>query len=463
MTNETEISLEEIKTILSNYKGLKKQIRNHISDLYDDLMDTDNLIETVSIKKTEISEMGTKGGSKKDLSDIIIRHECILKRWYREISYEIESLMKKDEKIRRVWLCYQLISEDCYEVVTKIYVEHHSSKEVMTDYIARTGETSRTFFRLVNKSLNNIKVMYESRYSNDNLLKMSLSQKKVRKNKAVTPDSSPYKQLSFGLENADETFTYTVSKEIEKNMPSTAKYSKVVIKDAVDSCLTIDSVKFYAGDKDVTSSFAPTSANKGNYLEYAASSDLLNNKDFYGNNAGTTVKMVIKTHIDAKKVSIETLRAHGHLVENDKKTETDIKIKNETTVTTTKADNQGTWDVDKKVTPPPTTTDSPVPSIKDPVKKVSDSDDLNWDATVKQDGEKTPGSHNRVTDVTNQWLYTLTQEIPAHTVELFHYKSFTITDAVDSCLSYDVKDIAIKAGDKDYRKRCPGGGDCIYP
>ena len=203
MTNETEISLEEIKTILSNYKGLKKQIRKHISDLYDDLMDTDNLIETVSIKKTEISEMGTKGGSKKDLSDIIIRHECILKRWYREISYEIESLMKKDEKIRRVWLCYQLISEECYEVVTKIYVEHHSSKEVMTDYIARTGETSRTFFRLVNKSLNNIKVMYESRYSNDNLLKMSLSQK-VRKNKAVTPDSSPYKQLSFGLENENQ-------------------------------------------------------------------------------------------------------------------------------------------------------------------------------------------------------------------------------------------------------------------
>ena len=268
--------------------------------------------------------------------------------------------------------------------------------------------------------------------------------------KKTVSDEDEKNVLSNTLTNADETFTYTVSKEIEKNMPSTAKYSKVVIKDDIDSCLTIDSVKFYAGDKDVTNNFTPTSASKGNYLEYAASSDLLNNKDFYGNNAGTTVKMVIKTHIDAKKVSIETLRAHGHLVENDKKTETDIKIKNETTVTTTKADNQGTWDVDKKVTPPPTTTDSPVPSIKDPVKKVSDSDDLNWDATVKQDGEKTPGSHNRVTDVTNQWLYTLIQEIPAHTVELFHYKSFTITDAVDSCLSYDVKDITIKAGDKDY-------------
>ena len=37
-----------------------------------------------------------------------------------------------------------------------------------------------------------------------------------------------------------------------------AAYSKVVIKDNVDSCLTIDSVKFYAGDKDVTSSFAPS-------------------------------------------------------------------------------------------------------------------------------------------------------------------------------------------------------------
>lgn len=28
--------------------------------------------------------------------------------------------------------------------------------------------------------------------------------KKVRKNKAVTPDSSPYKQLSFGLENENQ-------------------------------------------------------------------------------------------------------------------------------------------------------------------------------------------------------------------------------------------------------------------
>ena len=268
--------------------------------------------------------------------------------------------------------------------------------------------------------------------------------------KKTVSDDNEKNVLSNTLTNADETFTYTVSKEIEKNMPSTAKYSKFVIKDDVDSCLTIDSVKFYAGDKDVTSSFAPTSANKGNYLEYAASSDLLNNKDFYGNNAGTTVKMVIKTHIDAKKVSIETLREHGHLVENDKKTETNIKIKNETTVTTTKADDKGTWDVDKKVTPPPTTTDSPIPSIKEPVKKVSDTDDLNWDATVKQDGEKEPGRHNRVTDVTNQWMYTLTQEIPAHTVELFHYNSFSFTDAVDSCLSYDVKDIVIKAGDKDY-------------
>ena len=268
--------------------------------------------------------------------------------------------------------------------------------------------------------------------------------------KKTVSDDNEKNVLSNTLTNADETFTYTVSKEIEKNMPSTAKYSKFVIKDDIDSCLTIDSVKIYAGDKDVTNNFTPTSASKGNYLEYAAASDLLNNKDFYGNNAGTTVKMVVKTHIDAKKVSIETLREHGHLVENDKKTETNIKIKNETAVTTTKADDKGTWDVDKKVTPPPTTTDSPIPSIKAPVKKVSDTDDLNWDATVKQDGEKEPGSHNRVTDVTNQWIYTLTQEIPAHTVELFHYKSFMITDAVDSCLAYDVKDITIKAGDKDY-------------
>ncbi|MBP0060951.1 hypothetical protein JYQ77_12130, partial [Anaerobutyricum soehngenii] len=98
-----------------------------------------------------------------------------------------------------------------------------------------------------------------------------------------------------------------------------------------------------------------------------------------------------------KKVSIETLRAHGHLVENDKKTETDIKIKNEKQVTTTKADNQGTWDVDKKVTPQPTTTDPPVPSIKAQVKKAPDRTDLNWTATEKKDEKKRQGNTNRVT------------------------------------------------------------------
>ena len=268
--------------------------------------------------------------------------------------------------------------------------------------------------------------------------------------KKTVSDDDEKNVLSNTLTNADESFTYTVSKEIEKNMPSTAKNSKFEVQDDVDSCLTVDSVKFYTGDKDVTDKFNPTSQNKGNYLNYVASSDLLNDASFYGNNAGTTVKMVVKAHIDPKKVTVDTLRKHGHLIENDKKTETTIEIKNQATVITTKIDNKGTWDVDKKVTPPPTITKVPVPEIKDPVKQVSDTDDLNWDATVKQDGEKTPGKHNRVTDVTNQWIYTLTQEIPAHTVELFHYKSFTITDAVDSCLAYDVKDITIKAGDKDY-------------
>ncbi len=110
-------------------------------------------------------------------------------------------------------------------------------------------------------------------------------------------------------------------------MPSTAKYSKVVIKDDVDSCLTIDSVKFYAGDKDVTSSFAPTSANKGNYREYPAS-DLLNNRRrFYGNNAGTTVKMVIKTHIDAKKFRLRHSGRMDTLWKTVKKTRQTLRLK----------------------------------------------------------------------------------------------------------------------------------------
>lgn len=114
-----ELDIKDIKEILMEYKSIREQTRQQILDLYQDLHDTDALIEVVSIRKNRNSDMpGTKNGVGQDLSDIVLRHQRQLKNWYKEISYEIDILLGKEEMLHRLWLCYRLLPERQYRVLT---------------------------------------------------------------------------------------------------------------------------------------------------------------------------------------------------------------------------------------------------------------------------------------------------------------------------------------------------------
>ena len=78
-----ELDIKDIKEILMEYKSIREKTRQQIFDLYQDLHDTDALIEVVSIRKNRNSDMpGTKNGAGQDLSDIVLRlqkscgHQC---------------------------------------------------------------------------------------------------------------------------------------------------------------------------------------------------------------------------------------------------------------------------------------------------------------------------------------------------------------------------------------------------
>lgn len=88
-----------------HYDTIKEQTKNQIIDLYNDLFDTDTLIQVIATKTAHMDGMPKPpGSSKKDLSDIVLRHEKQLKKWYREISYEIDLLLQK-KKCSGVYGC----------------------------------------------------------------------------------------------------------------------------------------------------------------------------------------------------------------------------------------------------------------------------------------------------------------------------------------------------------------------
>lgn len=190
-----ELEISDIKKILMDYDTIKEQTKQQIIDLYNDLFDTDTLIRVISTKSSQIDRMPKPtGSSKKDLSDIVLRHEKQLKKWYREISYEIDLLLAKEEMLRRVWLCYRILPESEYQVITKVYIEKKLAKQAELE----SGKTKTTFFRTINRGLRDIKRMYDSDFSNDYLLKQFLSKKKK---KPAPEKKESYEQLSFGLDD----------------------------------------------------------------------------------------------------------------------------------------------------------------------------------------------------------------------------------------------------------------------
>ena len=71
-----ELEISDIKKILMDYDTIKEQTKQQIIDLYNDLFDTDTLIRVISTKSIQIDRMPKPpGSSKKDLSDIVLRHE----------------------------------------------------------------------------------------------------------------------------------------------------------------------------------------------------------------------------------------------------------------------------------------------------------------------------------------------------------------------------------------------------
>lgn len=180
-----------------HYDTIKEQTKNQIIDLYNDLFDTDTLIQVIATKTAHMDGMPKPpGSSKKDLSDIVLRHEKQLKKWYREISYEIDLLLAKEEMLRRVWLCYRILPENEYQVITKVYINKQMCKQAELE----SGQPKTTFFRTINRGLSDIKRMYDSDLSNDFLLKQFLS--KQKKKKTAPKKQESYEQLSFGLDDS---------------------------------------------------------------------------------------------------------------------------------------------------------------------------------------------------------------------------------------------------------------------
>ena len=466
--------IEEVK-ILSEGSGGLRDASGDITDGFD-ITIKDNLITASAKADTLNSDVLTGNGAEKTISMKVTVH------YNKDYAYRLEHINQKAYSDAHKG---SLTDGTSYDHVdgeeTKVTVKNNAYVSILWDGWGDNWSDKGGAKKLLTKTV----------ATDAGIPVMEKPSKTVTDADA---DNDEKKGTFNVLTDADEVWNYTIKQTIPENTASIYRYSSFKIEDQIDTCLTIGNKITGSQNSldDITVTITPKGGSaytlnrkdvslneENNKLTFTVSDDLLKGGSgstgmenvFYGGTElkGAVITVTVPVHIysggekegganASNRAVLEKIREHGHMHETEDGTEDYITFENEACVivndmlTKTGDPKEGTLATLKtgKVT-----TKLNIPQIKAPIKNVYDLDDLDWEKKVGSRNEesidplKVSRDKNRLTDSTREWYYVLTHNVPKHTTKLFYYRTFGFTDCVDSCLSYDTKDVKVYNGSID--------------
>ncbi|MDR3225247.1 MAG: isopeptide-forming domain-containing fimbrial protein [Clostridiales Family XIII bacterium] len=239
-------------------------------------------------------------------------------------------------------------------------------------------------------------------------------------------DSDETKVEKDTLTDESEEFTYSIYQDVPSGMTLGEGYDSFVMKDQIDTCLEIRSVKVYntiggathrranwtKSDGVTDDDWFVISVSAGNLVTATAKKTALENEDFYGggNRLDTRKTLQITVRWDPN-VTDATRLAHGHKLTGTSPLKPGLqdgwKVKNEgTVIVNEKPQNTGSVETD----------------VHKLHKEVTDSNE----SLV---------TNNAITNAAEPFYYTLSQYVPAKSASDDKFSSFAFTDSVESCLT----------------------------
>ena len=172
--------IDEVDVKMALEKGTSdlKIIHKRILDLYDELIEVDSVIRSVAMKSPKYGNIGGGvGGIKKDLADIMLRHEQTARARGIELREEMYRLTEEEESINRIQACFRALQDKEYLYLDRLYVQHTPYKIVESE----SGVSHKTFERTRAGAVNRIITLYNSDLSNQEIIRQS--KRKQRKKK----------------------------------------------------------------------------------------------------------------------------------------------------------------------------------------------------------------------------------------------------------------------------------------
>lgn len=166
----------DIIRCLSDYNKHLADIRERIQKQYMEIATTDELLKTIQLQGINYDKLYIQSGyNKKDLTDILIKHEKEEREYALYLKDYIFQLMQQEESLKRIWICYQCLANEQRQILTELYVHKKAWKVVKMEL--KMSHSSVSNYR--NAAIENIIKLYNSDLSNLQIARYSIQDKET--------------------------------------------------------------------------------------------------------------------------------------------------------------------------------------------------------------------------------------------------------------------------------------------
>lgn len=200
-SNMMKVDSEKIKEVLRHHNELTQQIHNQVIDIRKKIDEVEQQsLEMASYPKIDLSATGSGSGIHKDLADVYLNYQRLVKTQERELTDEMLTLIASARGIHRLYLCFQSLSGDEYNIIYQLYVQGKLYKAVEEE----TGLNHRRFEEKRKQAIRDIQQLYESDLTNAQIV----SRHKKIINKEIKPGNEEYQQMTLtdilNIENGEK-------------------------------------------------------------------------------------------------------------------------------------------------------------------------------------------------------------------------------------------------------------------
>lgn len=193
------INEDYVKDVLARHGELLQDIHKRILLLYEELSDTGSIIQSAAIKKMDLGHVGSGSRNVRDLTDVMLVHQRIVKEREREVYAGIRGLIDEEEVVNRIWCCFQALPDKQRQYLERLYVEGEPYKAVEM----ASGVSHKTFEQARGAAIREILRMYESDLGNVEIIAQGGMNRKMRSRKKKRDKDKnkgkAYKQMELNL------------------------------------------------------------------------------------------------------------------------------------------------------------------------------------------------------------------------------------------------------------------------